>query len=107
MNREFVRSVVWVLSFAAGWFGYSLVHRRPQAAPVTSAPVTSAPVPVAPAPSAKPWHSDFDLEKRNREIEWCEHHGGVPDLTFDWHGSNVLCVKRSAVIPIPEKDGGP
>lgn len=57
----------------------------------------------SPAPSASTWHDDFDTAKRDRQYDWCLAHGGVPTMTFTHAHSNVLCLDRRAVIPMPEE----
>ena len=50
-------------------------------------------------PAPTPTRDDFDVTKKNREIEWCETHGGVAAMTFTTNRSNVICLKREAVLP--------
>jgi hypothetical protein len=78
-------------------------------APIDSAPASSASAAApAPAPSAstvaskpRPPFNDYDLAKRDRQIDWCEHHKGIPTMTF-WHDhSNVLCLRSESIIPLP------
>jgi hypothetical protein len=76
-------------------------------APIDPAPSTlaSAPAPVASASTAaskpRPPFNDYDLAKRDRQIDWCEHHKGIPTMTF-WHDhSNVLCLRPESIIPLP------
>ena len=65
--------------------------------------VPSGPAPV-PAPSVNTLlarSDDFDLVKKNRQIDWCEQHHGVPTMTFTRNHSNVLCLRPEAVIELP------
>jgi hypothetical protein len=81
-------------------------------APIDPAPAPSASA-AAPAPAASaspaaskppPRFNDYDLTKRDRQIDWCEHHKGIPTLTF-WHDhSNVLCLRSESIIPLPAGD---
>jgi hypothetical protein len=48
--------------------------------------------------------ADFDPEKKKREIWWCEGHGGVAAMTFTRDRSNVICLRREAVIELPGGD---
>lgn len=65
----------------------------------TSATVPSTVVStVAPPPPSWP---EFDFAKRDRQVAWCLAHHGVPTMTFDRDGSNVLCLKPEAVIALP------
>ena len=50
------------------------------------------------------WKDDFDTEKKNREIAWCEGYGGVAAMTFTRTKSNVICLRREAVIELPGGD---
>jgi hypothetical protein len=79
---------------------------------VPSAPPTSATLTIAAPPfmpfTAAPivYADDFDVEKKNRQIDWCREHHGRPALTFTFERSNVICLKADAVIAIPREDGG-
>jgi hypothetical protein len=70
---------------------------------------TVSPPSIAPAPSASariPFvltpPPDFDFEKKDRQIEWCYAHHGVPAMAFTHDRSNVLCLKPAAVIELPK-----
>jgi len=108
MTASQVRALVlWILTFIflGIGFGFMYADRTPAAPPPkpeTSAafvsPVASL---VAPAPSAPSFFDDFDVKKKDREIEWCLDHGGLPAMTFTREHSNVLCLRPEAVIKLP------
>jgi hypothetical protein len=101
-----VRIAVLLLCLCLGIFLiYDIDHSRGIARRSLSLPGPSPQI-VAPRPVSS-WRDDFDVEKKNRQIAWCEHHWGVVAMTFTQNKSNVLCLKPQAVIRLPQADGGP
>jgi hypothetical protein len=111
MNSPFVNgAALIVLAAALGAIGLSaILFGAHVLAPIDSAPAASvsaaAPAPAASAsaaaPKPRPSFNDYDLAKRDRQIDWCEHHKGIPTMTF-WHDhSNVLCLRPESIIPLP------
>jgi hypothetical protein len=81
------------------------LRSRPSA-PSTSPASASAAPPSMPFIAAPIVYPEFDVAKKNRQIGWCRAHHGVPTMTFDYEGSNVLCLKPEAVIELPREGGG-
>jgi len=81
------------------------VGSRPSA-PLTSPASASVAPPSMPFIAAPIVYPEFDVAKKNRQIGWCRAHHGVPTMTFDYEGSNVLCLKPEAVIELPREGGG-
>jgi len=103
-NETGVVVIVGTLAMiGATFFGaHVLAPIDPSPAPAASASAV-IPKPNPALPSATPLLApdDFDLAKRNRQIRWCEHHSGVPTMTFTRDKSNVLCLRPAAVIELP------
>lgn len=78
----------WIVLALAGWWVAFVIsdsmHSKALAAP------------------APPLY-DFDFAKKDREIDWCVAHHGLPAMTFTRARSNVLCLKPDAVIALPEE----
>ncbi len=84
---------------ALGILASSGHNKPPKPIPAPScAPIPSA---SAPAPFVLPPPSDFDFNKKDRQVDWCEAHHGVATMTFTIDRSNVICLKRAMVISLP------
>jgi len=104
---------LWALSGCVAGVSMIIASQTGSEKPgVPSAPPASATLFIAAPPSmpftAAPimYSGDFDVEKKNRQIDWCREHHGRPALTFTFERSNVICLKADAVIAIPREDGG-
>lgn len=77
------------------------VKQHPTLASVPSALRPNGGAPFVAAPIL--WKDDFDSARKNADYDWCFSSNGVPSMTFEDHvtHSNVICIKKSAVIPIP------
>jgi len=106
MKAQLTCLILIALSPLVGlYLHHHLAARKPPGAAIP--PIPSFPL-IAPVPSASassPF-DDFDFEKKNRQIRWCEAHHGVPAMTFTRYRSNVLCLDPRAVIPLPQGDAG-
>jgi hypothetical protein len=103
-NETGVAVIVGALALiGATFFGaHVLAPFDPALAPAASASaVIPKSSPALPSATTLLAPDDFDAAKKYRQINWCERHHGVPDMTFTRDKSNVLCLRPEAIIPLP------
>lgn len=88
-------AIVMVTTAIAIW------NKDPPPKPIPAPSYAPIPSTSAPAPFVLPPPSDFDFNKKDRQVDWCEAHHGVATMSFTVDQSNVICLKPWAVIPLP------